>query len=81
MGNNPFNGADTSVGDCEAGCETDQGLHIAPCSECDFWYAYESLWQTGFGLFCEECFHEQVSITGAVLNRTYRYERKQTDES
>ena len=40
----------------------DQGLHIAPCSECDFWSIYEFLWQTPFGLFCEECFHEQVFI-------------------
>lgn len=49
---------DTSVG----GRETDQGLHIAPCSECNLWDTYESLWQTPFGLFCEECFHEQIFI-------------------
>ena len=43
---------------------TNQGLHIAPCSECDLWSIYEFLWQTPFGLFCEECFHEQVFIPG-----------------
>lgn len=42
--------------------ETDQGLHIAPCSECDLWDTYKSLWQTPFGLFCEACFHAQVFI-------------------
>lgn len=56
------NAIDTSVGDCERVCETDQDLHIAPCSECDLWDTYEALWQTPFGLFCEECFHEQIFI-------------------
>lgn len=41
---------------------TDQGLHIAPCSECNLWGIYETLWQTPFGLFCEECFHDQIFI-------------------
>lgn len=42
--------------------EIDQGLCIAPCSECDFWGIYEALWQTPFGLFCEDCFHNQIFI-------------------